>query len=135
VLTDGDQFRLYNTTVPVDAEEKLFCRIRLSEGNDAEALRVLNLISRRNMEDNLLDVLWGAHFVDRRVRKALQEMFATGAFAPDVQTALRADPSLITEVAVRLLEAHFPESIHPDILSSDPSRSGPPTLPPSTRPG
>jgi hypothetical protein len=77
VLTDGDVFSLYNATVPVDAEEKLFCRIRLSDGDGAEALRVLNLISRSNMEENLLDVLWAAHFVDRRVKKALQEMFAT----------------------------------------------------------
>jgi hypothetical protein len=29
------------------------------------------------MEENLLDVLWNAHFVDRHVKRALQEMFVT----------------------------------------------------------
>ncbi len=35
-----------------------------------------------------------------------------------MQAALRADPALVTEIATRLLEAHFPETIHPDILSA-----------------
>jgi hypothetical protein len=34
VLTDGDEHRLYNTTVAADAEEKLFCSVRLSAGDD-----------------------------------------------------------------------------------------------------
>jgi hypothetical protein len=63
--------------VAVDAEEKLFCAIRLSDGNEAEALRTLNLISRKNMEDKLLDVLWSAHFVDRRIKGALREIIDT----------------------------------------------------------
>src|SRR5262249_44018136 len=33
--------------------------------------------SRGNMEENILDVLWSAYFVDRRVKQALQEMFCT----------------------------------------------------------
>jgi len=77
LLTDGDEYRFYNATVPVDAEEKLFCHIRLSEGNNQEAVQILNLISRRNLEENLLDVLWKTHFVDRRVKSALQELVAT----------------------------------------------------------
>jgi putative restriction endonuclease len=43
---------------------------------------------------------------------------ATGAFSPEVQTALRAEPDLVPEIATRLLESHFPESIHPDILAA-----------------
>jgi putative restriction endonuclease len=43
---------------------------------------------------------------------------ARGAFSADVQAALRADPGLVTEVAARLLENHFPESLHPDILAA-----------------
>jgi putative restriction endonuclease len=39
-------------------------------------------------------------------------------FSVDVKTALATDPKLITEIAARLLEQHFPESIHPDILST-----------------
>ncbi len=75
VLTDGDEYRFYNSTAPVDAEEKLFCRIRLTQFSDDEAAKVLGLISRDNMEGNILDDLWQAHFVDRRVKAALLDIF------------------------------------------------------------
>jgi hypothetical protein len=35
-----------------------------------------------------------------------------------VQAALRADPALAGALAARLLENHFPESLHPDILAA-----------------
>jgi hypothetical protein len=74
VLTDGDEYRFYNATVALDAEERLFCKVRLSEADEAETVRTLTLISRSNLEENLLDVLWNAHFVDRRVKQALSDM-------------------------------------------------------------
>lgn len=77
VLTDGDAYCFYNAVAALDAEEKLFCKIRLSDGNDAEAAKTLGLISRANMEENLLDVLWSAHYVDRRVKEALRGMVST----------------------------------------------------------
>lgn len=77
VLTDGNAYRFYNAVAALDADEKLFCKIQLSDGNDAEAVRMLSLISRANMEENLLDVLWSAHFVDRRVKEALRGMIAS----------------------------------------------------------
>jgi putative restriction endonuclease len=40
---------------------------------------------------------------------------AAGGFSPEVQAALRSDPALVSEIAARLLENHFPESIHADI--------------------
>jgi predicted type IV restriction endonuclease len=75
VLTDGDCYRFYNAAAPVDAEEKLFCSMQLSEAEESKAIAILELISRRNMEENLLDVRWSAHFVDRRVKATLQGMF------------------------------------------------------------
>jgi putative restriction endonuclease len=42
----------------------------------------------------------------------------TAGFRPEVQTALRADPTLVTDIAVRLLESHFQPSTHGDILSA-----------------
>jgi hypothetical protein len=77
VLTDGDEYRLYNATAAVDAEEKLFCSVRLTADEIGDVTNTLTLISRANMEENILDVLWSAHFVDRRVKQAVQEMFAT----------------------------------------------------------
>jgi putative restriction endonuclease len=43
---------------------------------------------------------------------------AAGGFSPEVQAALRSDPALVSEIAARLLENHFPDSIHPDILAA-----------------
>ena len=71
ILTDGDEIRFYNATAPVDADEKLFWRIRLSETVPADAAKTLRLVSRANMEENLLADLWAAHFIDRQVRDSL----------------------------------------------------------------
>jgi putative restriction endonuclease len=43
---------------------------------------------------------------------------ARGTFSADVQAALRADSALAGALAARLLESHFPESLHPDILAA-----------------
>jgi hypothetical protein len=77
VLTDGDEYRFYNATAAVDAEEKLFCRAQLTTDEIGDVAKTLTLISRSNMEENILDVLWSAHFVDRRVKQALQGMFTS----------------------------------------------------------
>lgn len=76
VLTDGDEYRFYNATAPIDAEEKMLCRIRLSECAAEASVETLNLMSRANLEENLLEVLWQSHFVDRRVKAALLEMLS-----------------------------------------------------------
>jgi putative restriction endonuclease len=41
-----------------------------------------------------------------------------GAFSPEVQAALREDPTLAGQIAVRLLDQHFPDSLHQDILNA-----------------
>jgi len=43
---------------------------------------------------------------------------ARGGFSDDVKAALQADPALFTQLAASLLEHHFPESLHPDILAT-----------------
>lgn len=48
----------------------------------------------------------------------LLKYHAEGGFSAPIYAALRSDPSLAREVAQRLLSAHFPESIHPDILNA-----------------
>ncbi len=37
---------------------------------------------------------------------------------PDVQAALTADPSLVSKIAISILEEHFPESYHEDLLDA-----------------
>jgi predicted type IV restriction endonuclease len=74
VLTDGNEYRFYNATVALDAEEKLFYHVKLTEDDEEKAACDLSLIFRSNMEENILEVLWNAHYVDRRVKQALEEM-------------------------------------------------------------
>ena len=73
------------------------------------------------------DGVWGAHAdVPLKARKGntdppkgeLLAHDARGAFSPEVQAALRADPAMAGAIAARLLENHFPESLHPDILAA-----------------
>lgn len=74
VLTDGDGYHFYNALAPIHAREKLFCSVRLSTDPESEVLRVLQLISRENLQEKNLEQLWKAHFIDRRVKDALKEV-------------------------------------------------------------
>lgn len=73
VLTNGDEYRLYNAHAPVDAEEKLFRTVRVSDGTQEEyVVETLELLSKEKMEEKSLNVLWKAHFVDRQVKASLE---------------------------------------------------------------
>lgn len=49
---------------------------------------------------------------------ALRTHDVRGEFSPDVQKALSHDPALAAQIAARILEEHFPESLHQDILNA-----------------
>jgi hypothetical protein len=52
---------------PVDAEEKLFRTVRISDGTQEEyVVETLELLSKEKMEEKSLNVLWKAHFVDAK---------------------------------------------------------------------
>src|SRR5215211_3300976 len=75
VLTNGDEYRLYNAHAPVDVEQKLFRVVRISDtAREEYTLDTLELLSKEKMGDNLLNVLWKAHFIDRHVSRALGEL-------------------------------------------------------------
>lgn len=48
----------------------------------------------------------------------LRQHHIAGGFSPSVQAALQHDPGLLEEVARRILSAHFPETLHADILAA-----------------
>jgi len=50
--------------------------------------------------------------------KALLDAQTAGGFPEPLVHVLRASPHLIAEAAQRLLERHFPETLHPDILAA-----------------
>lgn len=74
LLTDGDEYRLYNATAPVEADQKLLCKVRLSDGGEDEAVKVFNLISRSNMSGPRLKDSWQRYHADRRVKSSLREI-------------------------------------------------------------
>ena len=74
VLTNGDEYRFYNLTARVDAEEKELCRVFLSGAKEDDAVNALAPLSRSNLNGPLLDERWAVQFVDRRVKQALLDM-------------------------------------------------------------
>lgn len=75
VLTNGDEYRIYNTHAPVVVEEKLFRAVKLA-GDDPAALQTLELLAKNRLEENRIEVLWRAHFVDRQVKAAIEHLFS-----------------------------------------------------------
>ncbi|MFD2670943.1 phosphorothioated DNA-binding restriction endonuclease [Marinicrinis sediminis] len=50
--------------------------------------------------------------------KQLRNQGIKGQFTPEVEELLQQDPALISQSAIYILEDHFPESIHEDILQA-----------------
>lgn len=48
----------------------------------------------------------------------LRKLHVAGGFSPEVDAALRQDPALRAQLARQLLDAHFPETLHGDILGA-----------------
>lgn len=80
VLTNGDEYRIYNTHAKVPLEEKLWRTVRVSDGGPAVE-ETLSLLARDRLGENRIDRLWQAHFVDQKVRAALDELLSAGADA------------------------------------------------------
>ena len=75
VLTNGDEYRLYNAHAPVEVDEKLFRAVKVSDESSHElTIETLGLLSKNKMSEKQLNVLWKAHFVDRRIKSALDEL-------------------------------------------------------------
>jgi hypothetical protein len=73
VLTNGDEYRIYNATVPVPLEQKLLCAVRLSDPS-SPSVETLALLSKERIDD--LDERWQCHFADRQVRAAIEGLFS-----------------------------------------------------------
>jgi hypothetical protein len=97
-LTDGNEWRIYNSHATVPVEQKLFRMVRVADpGTHPEA--TLRLLAKTQMADHLIDVMWKSDFVDRGVRDAL-----VGLFGP------QPDPALVRLVRSRA-EALSPSDV------------------------
>lgn len=78
LLTNGDEYRLYNTHATVEWEQKLFRAVRVSEPMDLpRTLDTLELLTKDHVAENRLRALWHADFTDRRVGQAVRHLFAS----------------------------------------------------------
>jgi hypothetical protein len=77
VLTNGDEYRIYNSHAPVDVEQKLFRSVRASDtANVGHVLDTLQLLSKEQMQGRLLDELWKVHFIDGNVSRSIESLLA-----------------------------------------------------------
>ena len=82
VLTNGDEYRIYNTFAKAEAEKKVFRRVRLSDRDERTfCIETLLLLSKQQMAEKQINVLWKAYFVDRQVREAVSAIFREPAAA------------------------------------------------------
>lgn len=70
VLTDGNQYTIYNAGAKARAEEKVFRTIHIADGAAAE--ETLSLLAREALDETRLEVLWRQQHVDARIRTALE---------------------------------------------------------------
>jgi Restriction Enzyme Adenine Methylase Associated/Type I restriction enzyme R protein N terminus (HSDR_N) len=74
VLTNGDEYRLYNSHAPVDLDQKLFRTVRISQDGPGAA-DALRLLTKEQLRSRSLDALWRAQSIDNRVRQAVEDLF------------------------------------------------------------
>jgi hypothetical protein len=90
VLTDGNEYRIYNSHAAVPVEQKLLRSVRLTDGDDQD-LAGLELLSKAQIHERNIDAVWRAHYVDQQVLSVLE-----GLFTPEP------DPSLVRLLGKRL---------------------------------
>jgi|GEM_PF-2694387 len=77
VLTNGDEYRIYNAHARAPLEQKRLASVQVSEDATHDALvNILQLLSKEATLNQLLDEYWEASSVDRQVRDILRELLA-----------------------------------------------------------
>ena len=76
VLTNGDDYRIYNAFAKAEADRKLFRAFRISDsGSRGLAIDTLCLLSSKTLAEKRIDILWKEQFIDQRVRNAVSRLF------------------------------------------------------------
>jgi len=92
-LTDGNEWRIYNSHATVPVEQKLFRVVRISDA-ESRAEDTLRLLAKAQMADHLIDDLWKSDFIDRQIRDALQRLFGPEPDPSFVRLVRTKTPSL-----------------------------------------
>ena len=129
VLTDGNEYRIYNSHAAVPVEQKLFRRVVIASP-DPNAGETLALLSKTQLQDDRIEVLWRADFVDRQVRVAVESLFSSDVPADFARLIRKRVPAL----AVRDGRANLGRArVTIDHRTAQQAAIPPPTLPPDKR--
>lgn len=74
VVTNGDEWRIYNSHAAVPFADKLLRTVRISDVTGG-AEEILGLLSKDQLRTKQIDALWNAQFVDHKVKAALNRFF------------------------------------------------------------
>ncbi len=109
VLTDGNEYRIYNTHAPVPVAEKLLHAVRVTD-DAASVSQILELLSRGDAPKDRLKAQWHAHFVDRQVHGALKRLFGPDPDESFVSVVRAVTTDLVDEdvgASLRRVRAQF----------------------------
>jgi len=77
ILTDGNHYKLYNTTAEAKLEEKLFFEWKIkdiAETNIDKVVSFLNLLTKEKFKDDEIEIAWQNHFEINKVRKTIKKL-------------------------------------------------------------
>jgi predicted type IV restriction endonuclease len=78
LLTDGDDYDVFNAHTGLPNKQRPFDAIRISADSAAGALELLDLFSRKRMEENCIKAAWKCRVIDRQVKELFEDVIASG---------------------------------------------------------
>lgn len=109
VITNGDEYRIYNALAKVPIEGKLLRKVRITDESGA-AEETLSLLSKERLKGNVLKDLWDAHFVDGKMKPALEGLFSADpdpSFVKLIKTRVQDLSTKDIEASLRRVRASF----------------------------
>jgi hypothetical protein len=95
VLTNGDEYRMYNAHAPVPVEDKVFRTVSISADEEVAA-ETLGLLTKDRLRDKEISYLWRTQSVDRKVRHAIEQLFGNEPDASLVRLVSKRTENLST---------------------------------------
>jgi muramidase (phage lysozyme) len=100
MLTNGDEYRIYNSHAPVPVQDKLFRAAKLTDLSTRPE-EMLDLVSRTCIANGVISTTWRAHLVDHQVRAALGTLFERGHPDPNLVRWIQKKAKDVTAGQVR----------------------------------
>jgi hypothetical protein len=76
LLTDGDDYEVYNAHLGLPAEQRAFDAVRLSLDPLEEVLELFGLLSKERLRENRIESQWRCQLIDRQVKESLEDLLA-----------------------------------------------------------